>query len=295
MKMEKIDIERFKVKKGQPVCLDKFPTNISSENISDSEISKQLDENAEKLQEYQQRLLAEETQGIIFSLQALDAAGKDEAVRYLFSRLSAQALHTTSFDKPGEEELKHDYLWRLHDAMPERGMIGVFNRSHYEELIAAKVFNSHKEEPLPDRIKNDPDIWKKRYEDVTHFENYLANNGFYMVKIYLHVSKEIQKERLLDRIENPDQNWEFSLSDLTDREHWAEHMDAFEEAFQHTSTELAPWFIVPADHGDYGRLIMSEILLSKLEELDPKYPEPSEEEKEKFTQAAHDLREGKYD
>ena len=293
--MDNISIEKYKVKPGQPVDLKEFQTDIHSESIREAEIDERLKENTEKLQELQQRLLAEEKQGIIIVLQALDAAGKDEAVRYLFSRLSSQALHTTSFDKSTEEDLKHDYLWRLHDAMPERGMIGVFNRSHYEELVAARVYDSHEEEPLPEKIKNDREIWEKRYKDVTHFEDYLANNGFHMVKIYLHVSKEIQKERLLDRIENPDKNWEFSMSDLTDREHWDEQMEAFQEAFQHTSTDSAPWYILPADHGDYGRLLISEILLRKLEELDPKYPELSDEEREEFEQAAEDLRAGKYD
>ena len=293
--MDNISIEKYKVKPGQPVDLKEFQTDIHSESIREAEIDERLKENTEKLQELQQRLLAEEKQGIIIVLQALDAAGKDEAVRYLFSRLSSQALHTTSFDKPTEEDLKHDYLWRLHDAMPERGMIGVFNRSHYEELVAARVYDSHEEAPLPEEIKNDPKIWDKRYKDVTHFEDYLANNGFHMVKIYLHLSKEIQKERLLDRIENPDKNWEFSMSDLKDREHWDAHMEAFQEAFQHTSTESAPWFILPADHGDYGRLLISEILLRKLEELDPKYPKLSDEEKEEFKQVAEDLRAGKYD
>lgn len=292
--MEKMNIEQFKVKSGQAVDLSEFQTEMQTD-MSQEEIEAHLEENTKKLQELQQRLLAEETQGVIFVLQALDAAGKDEAVRYLFSRLSSQALHTTSFDKPTEEDLKHDFLWRLHDAMPERGMIGVFNRSHYEELIAARVYDSIAEEPLPDAVKNDPEIWQKRYKDVTHFEDYLANNGFHMVKIYLHVSKDIQKERLLDRIENPDKNWEFSMSDLTDRQHWDEQMAAFAKAFQYTSTDAAPWFIIPADHGDYGRLLISEILLDKLEALDPKYPKPSAEEKEEFKQAAEDLRAGKYD
>lgn len=293
--MKQIDIDRFKVKSGEPVRLSDFPTNIPLDEISDSDIEKRLEENTEKLQELQQRLLAEETQGVIISLQALDAAGKDEAVRYLFSRLSSQALHTTSFSKPDKEDLLHDYLWRLHDAMPKRGMIGVFNRSHYEELIAAKVYDSHRDEPLPEAIKNDPEIWQKRYTDVRNFEHYLANNGFYMIKIYLHVSKEVQKERLLDRIDNPNKNWEFSMSDLTDREHWDEQMEAFRDAFQYTSTESAPWFIIPADHGDYGRMLISEILLKKLEDMNPKYPKPSDEDKEKMKQAAIELRDGKYD
>jgi PPK2 family polyphosphate:nucleotide phosphotransferase len=293
--MFEINLDKFKVKAGESVYLADFPTRPDLEDISDSEINQKLDENTEQLTEWQQKLMAEQTRGLIFVLQAMDAAGKDEAVRYLFSRLSSQALHTTSFDKPNEEELNHDYLWRLHDAMPERGVIGVFNRSHYEDLIAAQVYNSIADEPLPDAIKNDPDIWKKRYKQVRNFETYLAENGFYMIKIYLHISKDVQKERLIDRLENPDRNWEFSFSDLEDREKWNEQMKAFADTFEHTSTEEAPWFIIPADHGDYGRLLISEILLSKMEELNPKYPETSEEDKEKMKQAVEDLRNGKYD
>lgn len=293
--MAKINIDGFKVTPGEHVSLADFPTSPDLTAISDSDIEQKLDENTEQLVDLQQKLMAEQTKGVIFVLQALDAAGKDEAERYLFSRLSTQALHTTSFDKPSEEELNHDYLWRLHDAMPERGVIAVFNRSHYEELIAARVYNSIEDEPLPDHIKNDPNIWHKRFKHVTNFEEYLAENGFFMVKIYLHVSKNIQKERLLNRLEDPDKNWEFSFSDLEDRENWENHMEAFEDAFQHTSSEAAPWFVIPADHGDYGRLLISEILLRKLQELDPKFPETSAEDKEKMEQAADDLRAGKYD
>lgn len=291
----KIDIEQFKVKPGGPTSLEDFPTKPDLRNTNDAEINEKLDDNTAPLVELQQKLMAEQARGLIFVLQALDAAGKDEAIRYLFSRLSTQALHTTSFDQPSEEEKNHDYLWRLHDAMPERGIIAVFNRSHYEDLIAARIYDSIQENPLPNEIKSDPEIWQKRFKHVKSFEEYLADNGFYMIKIYLHVSKETQKERLLDRLENPDKNWEFSFSDLTDREKWGEQMEVFADTFQHTSTDSAPWYVVPADHGDYGRLIISEILLNKLEELDPKYPKISDEEKEKMEKVAEELRAGKYD
>jgi len=293
--MLNINIEKFKVDPGEAVNLEEFPTKPDLSEITDAEINKKLDENTEQLVELQQRLLAEQTRGVIFVLQALDAAGKDEAERYLFSRLSPQSLHTTSFDKPNEEQLNHAYLWRLHDAMPKRGEIGVFNRSHYEELVAARVYNSIEDEPLPDAIKNDPKIWEKRFKHVNHFEEYLADNGFYMVKIYLHVSKDVQKERLINRLENPDKQWEFSFSDLKDREHWDQQMEVFADTFKHTSTDSAPWFVIPADHGDYGRLLISEILLNKLKDLDPKHPETSEEDKEKMQKAIEDLRKGKYD
>ena len=293
--MKKVDIEEFKVKPGVQDELANFSTKPQFDSIDDSDIQKQLDQNTEKLIEWQQKLMAEQTRGLIFVLQALDAAGKDEAERYLFSRLSPQSLHTTSFDQPSEEEKNHDYLWRLHDAMPERGMIAVFNRSHYEDLIAARVYDSISDNPLPEDIKNDPEIWQKRFKHVDNFESYLADNGFHMIKIYLHVSKEVQKERLLNRLENPDKQWEFSFSDLTDRENWSKQMAVFEDTFQHTSTESAPWYVVPADNGAYGRLVISEILLNKLEELNPEYPERSDEEKEKMKQADEDLRAGKYD
>lgn len=293
--MKHINIENYKVQADKPIDLEMIPTSPNLDDISDDEINKRLDENAEELGEWQQKLMAEKTNGLIFVLQALDAAGKDEAERYLFSRLSTQALHTTSFDKPNEEEQNHDYLWRLHDAMPERGVIAVFNRSHYEELIAARVYDSIKDNPLPKEIKNDPDIWHKRFKHVNNFEEYLAENGFDMIKIYLHVSKETQKERLLNRIENEDKHWEFSFSDLTDRDKWSEQMDVFEDTFHHTSTQSAPWYVIPADHGEYGRLVISEILLDKMEELDPQYPKISDEEKEKMKKAAEELRSGKYD
>jgi PPK2 family polyphosphate:nucleotide phosphotransferase len=293
--MMKVDIDQFKVKPEKQDKLEDFTTKPPLDEIDDSAIDKKLDQNTEQLIEWQQKLMAEQTRGLIFVLQALDAAGKDEAERYLFSRLSTQALHTTSIDQPSEEEKNHDYLWRLHEAMPERGVIAVFNRSHYEDLIAARVYDSISDNPLPDEIKNDPEIWQKRFKHVDNFEDYLEDNGFHMIKIFLHVSKDIQKERLLERMENPDKHWEFSFSDLTDRKHWAEQMEVFEDTFQHTSTASAPWYVVPADHGAYGRLVISEILLDKLEELNPKYPEISDEEKEKIKEAAKDLRAGKYD
>lgn len=247
------------------------------------------------MKKLQQKLLAEKTRGIIVVLQALDAAGKDEAERYLFSSLSPQGLRTTAFSKPSEKEKNNDYLWRLHDAMPERGDVGVFNRSHYEELLAARLFNSVHDSPLPDEIKQDPKLWEKRFKQVNNFEEYLAENSFYMLKIYLHISKEVQKERLIERLEDLDQNWEFSFSDLEDRENWDKYMEVFADTFHHTSTDSAPWYIVPADNGDYGRLIISENLLQKMLKLDPQFPQVSNEEKDKMQQAIDDLKRGKYD
>lgn len=295
MAMEHLDIEQYRVKPQQQVSLADYPTHPLIETVKEHNLQEKLQSNIEQLKDLQQKLMAEETRSIIVVLQALDAAGKDEAERYLFSNLSPQALRTTSFAKPSEEEKKHDYLWRLHDAMPERGVIGVFNRSHYEELIAARVYDSLQDYPLPEEIKQDPNLWEKRFKHVNNYEEYLGDNGFYMLKIYLHISKSVQKERLIERLEDPDRNWEFSFSDLEDRENWNRQMEVFEDTFQHTSTEAAPWYIVPADDGDYGRLVISEIILQKLLEMDPKFPQVTEEEKRKLQQAIDDLNSGKYD
>lgn len=280
---------------GEPVHISHYRTHAHLNEMNDGQIAEKLERNIEKLKEYQQKLMAEDTQAIIFVLQALDAAGKDEAERYFFSSLSSQALKTTSFKKPSEEEKKHDYLWRLHDAMPERGMIGVFNRSHYENVISERIHNNLADFPLPEEIKNDDAIWQKRFKHIRNYEEYLADNGFHMIKIYLNVSKDIQKERLLERLENSERNWEFSFSDLEDRELWDEHMTVFEETFQTTSTDKAPWYIIPADHEEEAHYIISEIFLEKFKQLNPEYPTLSDEEKEKFDKAIKDLKTGKYD
>lgn len=293
--MNTFDLKPFAIPTGKTVHISNYPTHAHLNEKYDNQIGKKLEENIEKLRAYQQILMAEEKQAIIFVLQALDAAGKDEAERYFFSNLSSQALKTTSFDKPSEEEKKHDYLWRLHDALPERGMIGVFNRSHYENVVAERIHNELENYPLPEEMKNDNQIWEKRFKHIRNYEDYLADNGFHMIKIYLNVSKDIQKERLLERLEDPERNWEFSLSDLEDRQLWEDYMAVFEETFEKTSSDKSPWYIIPADHEEEAHYLISEIFLEKLAELNPEYPTLSAEEEEEFNQAIKDLKAGKYD
>lgn len=288
-----VNIEQFRVNKQESVNLRERLTYINH-NFTSAQIKEKVDHNFRTIDQLQQKLMAEEKEALIFALQALDAAGKDEAERYVFSKLSAQGLRTSSFSKPNSTELRHDYLWRLASAMPERGEIAVFNRSHYEEVIGARINQSHLEAPLPEHAKID-DIWQMRYRQINHFEQYLYENGFYMVKIFLHISKEIQKKRLLERIEDPNHQWEFSFSDLEDRERWQDHMCVFEECFSATSTKYAPWYIIPADDGDYGRWLISEILLDKLTDINPEFPKVSNKEKEKLAQAAEKLRNGDFD
>lgn len=292
--MSNINLDRFKVKPMQTISLSHRNTEIDLNFKNHQALLNAIDENCERLNEWQQKLLAEEKRGLIFALQAMDAAGKDEAERFLFSKLSSQALKTSSFQEPSEEELRHDYLWRFAPAMPKRGEIGVFNRSHYEQVIGNRVQESYLEEKLPDHALNE-NLWQQRYKHIRNFEEYLADNGFYMIKIYFHISKETQKERLLERMEDPDHQWEFSMSDLEDREKWDAFMSVFEETFSQTSTDIAPWYIIPADNGDIGRYILSEILLSKFEEMDPQFPTLSKKERDQIEEAAQKLRDGYYD
>lgn len=289
-----MDLSRFRIDENQSVSLAHRSTEYHETERTREEMLKQLDKNIEEIQEHQQRLMSQEREGLIFALQALDAAGKDEAERYLFSRLSSQGLRTSSFGKPSEEEKKHDYLWRVTPMMPSRGEIGVFNRSHYEEVIGNRINESYLENPLPEHALKG-NIWQKRYKHIRNYEDYLFDNGFYMMKIYLHVSKDVQKERLLERMEDPNHQWEFSFSDLEDRERWDEYMSIFEETFQHTSTERSPWYIIPADDGDIGRYLISEILLFKLRKINPQYPTLSPEDKRRFQAEAKKLRNGEYD
>lgn len=292
--MKHVDINKYKVEPGQSVKLSQRDTRVEDGFVSREELRKAIDENGEELNELQQALMAEGIHGVVFALQALDAAGKDEAERYLFSRLSSQGLRTTSLSKPNDEELAHDYLWRLGPALPKRGEIGVLNRSHYEEVIGARINEAYKDEPLPVQAVSS-DMWQKRFKHINNFEEYLFDNGFYMIKLYLHVSKEVQKDRLLERMEDPKLNWEFSFSDLEDRSKWNEQMEVFEDALEHTSTEKAPWFVIPADDGEYGRYLISKILLTILQEINPQRPELSKDTKEKLQREAEKLRNGKYD
>ncbi|MGX7091679.1 PPK2 family polyphosphate kinase [Hutsoniella sourekii] len=290
-----MDLKRFMVEPGQAINLAQRQTKWEASPFQSSqEVLEAIDTNMEEIKELQQKLMAQETEALIFALQALDAAGKDEAERYLFSQLSSQGLRTTAMKKPTSEDLKHDYLWRLGPAMPERGEIAVFNRSHYEEVIGARMHQSYQDQNLPDQAVGGH-MWQQRFKHINHFEDYLYDNGFYMIKIYLHISKEVQKDRLLQRMEDPDHLWEFSMSDLDDRAKWDEYMDYFQETFSQTSTERAPWYIIPADDGDLGRYIISEILLDKLRSLDLSYPEVSSEYKQEIQEAADKLRQGDYD
>lgn len=197
--------------------------------------------------ELQEKLYAENRRGLIVVLQAMDAAGKDGAVNHVFSRLNPSGVRVAAFKQPSAEEKDHDYMWRINKALPARGEIGIFNRSHYEDVIVTRVHGMLKNMDLPKEFV-DREIWEERYEQIRNWEKYLTQNGFEIIKIFLHVSKEEQRKRLVDRIINKQKNWKFSLSDITERQYWDKYQDIYEEIFEETSTDRAPWYIIPADN-----------------------------------------------
>lgn len=228
----------------------------------------------EKLKELHLKLHAEGKNGIMVVLQAIDAAGKDEAISYIFSNLNAQGLKVTTYGKPSETEQKHDYLWRLHDGEPERGQIAILNRSHYEDVIATRIHNLLEDD-------DDAEI-QRRYRQINNYEQYLSENGFSVVKFFFNMSKDEQKERFLKRMKNPDKQWEFSFSDIDDREKWEEYQEVFEDMLNNTSTEHSPWYILPADDEWHTRRIITEAMIHTLEDINPRFPKISGEDKKKL-------------
>lgn len=266
-----MDIKKYRVKPNKKVDLEKFSTK-KDDSYSKKEVKEEiLPENLEKMFEYQEKLYAENKRGILVVLQAMDAAGKDSLVKKVFTALNPAGCKVTSFKQPSTEELDHDYLWRITKATPAYGEVGIFNRSHYEDVLVTRVHNLVNQ-------KNDDDFWNKRFEDINAFEKYLDNNGIKVVKFFLHVSKDEQKERLLDRINLEEKHWKFAASDILERENWDEYHRAYEDMLEHTSTDNAPWYVIPADNKWYTRFVVSEVMLDLFEQLDPHVPELSKEE-----------------
>lgn len=266
-----MDIKKYRVKPNKKVDLEKFSTK-KDDSYSKKEVKEEiLPQNLEKMFEFQEKLYAENKRGILVVLQAMDAAGKDSLVKKVFTALNPAGCKVTSFKQPSTEELDHDYLWRITKATPAYGEVGIFNRSHYEDVLVTRVHN------LVNK-KNDDEFWKKRFEDINAFEKYLDNNGIKVVKFFLHVSKDEQKERLLDRINLEEKHWKFAASDILERENWDDYHRAYEDMLEHTSTDYAPWYVVPADNKWYTRLVVSEVMLDLFEQLDPHTPKLSEKE-----------------
>ena len=241
------------------------------------------------LAEYQDRLAAQDTYGVLVVLQALDAAGKDSTIRHVLSGVNPQGVRVTSFKEPSSAELRHDYLWRHARALPARGEIGVFNRSHYEEVLVTRV---HREildgEKLPPESRTG-NIWARRFREINDWERYLADNGIRVVKMFLNVSREEQRARFLRRIDRPEKNWKFAASDVRERQYWDKYQHAYSVMLSQTSTEWAPWHVLPADHKWFTRLCAAAVIAQTLIDIDPKYPRPDPAARQELEQAKVEL------
>lgn len=278
----KIDVTKFRLHEGDELDLGLWPTHVKSLCKSKKSYHKELKNHIEQLSDQQRMLYASNRHALLIVFQAMDTAGKDGAIRHVMSGINPQGCQVFSFQHPSAEELKHDFLWRTTRDLPERGRIGIFNRSYYEEVLIVRVHSSilHSE-CLPDTA-DDELVWQGRYRSIVDLEKHLHINGTRIVKVFLHVSKEEQRKRLLARIDEPDKNWKFSAADITERKFWGAYMQAYNHALSATSTTDSPWFIVPADDKHNARLIVSQIVLNALEGLKLTYPEVSEERRQEL-------------
>jgi len=284
-------IEPFRVKPGSKVTLAKDfdPSFKAGVNRKQDGVAL-LEGGVQLLSEYQARLAAQDTWGVLVVLQALDAAGKDGTIRHVMSGVNPQGVSVHSFKQPSVEELDHDFLWRYAQRLPERGEIGIFNRSHYEEVLVVRV---HPEildrQKLPPAAKRKRDVWQRRYREINDWERYLSDNGFRIVKVFLNLSKEEQRIRFLRRLDLPDHNWKFSTADVKEREHWDAYQKAFSEMLSRTSTEWAPWHVIPADRKWFARIAAGAVLASALMELDPRFPTVTKTQREGLLEVKREL------
>ena len=273
----KIKIKDFCVPTGKKVNLGKWPTRVKPVYQSKKEYKALLAKQVEELSAQQQLQYASDSYSVLLIFQAMDAAGKDGAIKHVMSGINPQGCQVFSFKHPSAEELDHDFLWRTTQCLPERGRIGIFNRSYYEEVLVVRVHPAILQaQGIPDGLVNEKTIWQERYRSIVDMENHLHRNGTRIVKFFLHLSEEEQRKRFLERIDDPDKNWKFSLADMEERKHWNQYMRAYEECLTATSTGDAPWYVVPADDKENARLIISEIVLDTFRSLKLAYPEPSE-------------------
>lgn len=239
-----------------------------------------LKETVERLSDLQRRLYAQDQYAVLLVFQAMDAAGKDSTIRAVTSGINPAGCQVFSFKQPSKEELDHDFLWRTTRALPERGRIGIFNRSHYEEVLVVRVHPEYlQHQRIPD-LKVTSDFWKNRYASIRAYERHLVRNGTVILKFWLHVSRDEQRKRFLDRIQEPEKNWKFSAGDIKERGHWEDYMRAYQAALRETSRKEAPWFAIPADEKPYMRMVVAQIIAETLDELDLRYPQLPQKERD---------------
>ena len=281
--------DKFRVDDGKTVDLRDWPTDDKDKPLSKEEGENALQSDIRKLSELQEKLYASNRYGVLIVIQAMDAAGKDSVVKHVMSGLNPQGVTVTPFKTPTHQELEHDFLWRHYIALPARGMVGIFNRSHYENVLVTRVHPEYiLNENLPE-IKEVTDIdksfWEKRFKQINRFEKNLAENGMVILKFFLHVSKKEQKKRFLERINDPAKNWKFSSGDLKERDLWKEYRKAYEDMLENTSVDQAPWFIVPADDKWFTRFVIANIIINELGRLDLSFPVLSDRQKKDLEEA----------
>lgn len=279
----KIDSKDYRVQEGDTVELKKWPTRVKPAYQSKEQYQELLAEQVKELSERQQLLYASNSYSVLLIFQAMDAAGKDGAIKHVMSGINPQGCQVFSFQHPSPAELDHDFLWRAAQRLPERGRIGIFNRSYYEEVLIVRV---HPEilhsQGLPDGLHDEKTIWQERYRSIVDMESHLHRNGTQIIKFFLHLSEDEQRKRFLARIDDPEKNWKFSLADIEERKFWKEYMQAYEACLSATSTKNAPWYVVPADDKGNARLIISRIILDTFKALKMSYPETDEKHRKEL-------------
>lgn len=283
--------DRYRYDDREHPDLRDLPTHAGVDKDCREEIERRTAENIETMKQLQEALYADGREGIVLVLQALDAAGKDSIIKHVMSGLNPQGVMVHSFKQPGAEELSHDYLWRVVKQLPPRGSIAIFNRSHYEDVLAVQILELWKKAQLPDRVLQDSrsEFFRKRYRQIRQFEEYLYENGYRVVKVFLNVSKEEQGKRFLERIEKPEKNWKFASSDLETRARFDDYIDLYEEVIRETASDHSPWYVLPADQKWYTRYLLSEIMVDVLQSCDSRFPELSEEERAHLEEAREQL------
>ena len=288
----KIETEDFRVPSDEKISLKTRPTSVAPLYDSKEQYQNLLNEQILRLSELQELLYAHNRYALLLIFQAMDAAGKDGAIKHVMSGINPQGCEVFSFKHPSAEELDHDFLWRGICRLPQRGRIGIFNRSYYEEVLIVRV---HPEilraEGLPDELLDEKTIWRDRYRSIQDMEKHLHRNGTRVIKFFLHISKDEQRKRFLERIDNPDKNWKFNHGDIKERTLWKQYMEAYEQCLGATSSKEAPWYVVPADDKKNARLIISQTILNLLEELKMQYPETTEAQRNELMEIRKQLTE----
>lgn len=283
-------LARYRIEKGDKFRLrDHDPGDTGGRLINKEDAGLLLAHGVQRLSDQQEKLYAQDQWSMLCILQAMDAAGKDGTIKHVMSGVNPQGVHITSFKVPGPQALAHDFLWRANVALPERGMIGIFNRSYYEEVLVVRV---HPDllipQRLPDAVKS-KHIWKERLEAISAYERYLSRQGTVVLKFFLNLSPEEQKRRFLSRLEEPEKNWKFNFGDVAERRHWEDYQCCYEAVIRATATPFAPWYVVPADNKWFSRLVVVEAINESLRQLDLKFPKVSAEERERFAAARGEL------